>query len=625
MTISAQAKAFAIESIGIDPNGRSPDVAVLSDGRFVVVWQEKLSAPTDGFIDTDGAIFARIYNANGTASGDPIEVNQWLPGAQTAPHVVATPGGGFTVGFESTMNWGDTPTDADAFVVRFNAAGSFVPFDDTNPLYINSAFPYLDIDKDNPGSSDSGSFLVDAGNGYAALIREATDDNLKSVTLLGPDGNVVGQADAGTLFFQEIDSVARLSNGNVVIAGVYSGAVMVQMSDVTLGLAPEGIPGVYGPVDFFTLTSLPGAVDVKVTGLTPGSTAPGATQGGFVITALEPNGLNASSLVIESYSAWGAKQGGTAISIPISLNGTHPGYDVLALRDGTFVVAWTSKGTNGLDILASHFDSNGQTLGSSVVVQGDAASGDQIDPSLTQMADGKVMVVFTDLGSHAINGIVEPIHAVELTIKSSSGGYPATAEADVLNGTGGHDAIDGLAGDDTIHGLNGNDAVFGGDGYDKLYGDFGNDGLIGGNGNDFLYGGKGNDGLAGGAGVDLLKGGAGRDGLSGGLQADRLFGGAGVDRLDGGLGNDTLTGGGGADIFVFRNNGGTDVVTDFGANDYLRLDRALWAKGGDLSATQVLNQFAKVVGGDTVLTFADGESITLNGFHALVATDLQLI
>lgn len=615
MAISAQSKAFVIESIGIDPTSRNPEVAVLADGRFVVVWQEVLSSPVDGFADTDGAIFARIYNAGGTASSEVIQVNGWSPGLQDAPQVAATADGGFVVSFNSTLRWGDGPQDVDAFAQRFDASGTATLFND--------------IDPDVPGQTDTPSYLVDAGGGYVAFVRESADTTKASVTLVDGAGLVVGVAVAGAdLFsFDKISSVARLANGNVIIASEYRDVVSLHMTDSTLQDAPAGIPGLPGPVDFLTLTgvTLPGAVEVKVTSLSPGSFAPTAALGGFVVSALEPAGANGSTLMLETFSAWGTRQGATSISIAISLNGGRPGYDVLALKDGTFVVAWTTRTTNGVDVLAGHFDSNGAALGAAVVVQGNAPVGDQIDPSLALGANGKVLVAFTDLGSNPIGGVTEPLHVVALTIQSTSGGFPATAGADVLNGTGGHDGIDGLGGNDLINGLGGNDVLFGGDGNDRLIGDIGKDGLIGGNGADTLDGGDGADGLAGGAGADLLRGGAGRDALSGGQQADQLLGGADNDRLDGGGGNDTLTGNTGADLFVFRLDGGSDKVTDFADVDVLRLDRALWADAGDLTAAQVLAQFATVVAGDTVLNFANGETLTLTGFAALVAGDLQFI
>lgn len=621
MTISSQSKAFVIESLGISPAGRSPDVAVLADGRFVVVWQEVLSSPADGFTDTDGAIFARIYNANGTATGEAMQVNIWSPGLQVAPYVAATADGGFIVSFTSTTVWGDRPTDIDNFAVAFDSTGATRPFLDSagDPL------PYLDLDPDMPGAVESGSFMVDLGQGFVAFVQEASTITTQTrVNVMAPDGTLAGTVSVASLLaFDRVSDVARLANGNIVIAGESSGFVALRLSDDALTGAPDGIPGLTGAVDFVTMVSREDAHDVRITALKPGSFAPNGEGGGFVVSALQPAGNAGSTLVMESFTAWGSRIGTSSINIAISLNTDRPDYDVLAMDDGTFVVAWTTRSVNGIDILVGHYDSDGAALGASVVVQAAAAAGDQIGPKLSLMANGKVMVVYADLGENPINGVAEPLHAVTLTLSSTSGGFPASTGDDILNGTGGHDGIDGLAGNDLIRGLQGNDALYGAGGNDTLSGGFGNDGLIGGQGADSLLGGDGDDGLSGGNGADILRGDAGNDALSGGALGDKLFGGGGDDRLDGGTGNDVLNGGAGSDIFVFRDGGGVDRVTDFGASDLLRLDQGLWA--GTLTAIEVLTQFAAVVAGDTVLTFAGGEVITLQGFTALTAGDLQLI
>src|SRR5262249_12841105 len=67
-------------------------------------------------------------------------------------------------------------------------------------------------------------------------------------------------------------------------------------------------------------------------------------------------------------------------------------------------------------------------------------------------------------------------------------------------------------------------------------------------------GGAGNDTITGNDADNVLFGGAGNDTLSGGKGNDTLVGAAG---------NDTLTGGAGNDTFLFRDNFGADVVTDF--------------------------------------------------------------
>ena len=269
-------------------------------------------------------------------------------------------------------------------MVSCDAGGTLKPIFDAQ----GNLQQFRDIDPDNPGTVDSGSFLIDAGNGYIALVQEMdVSSGLTTIRLLGPDGTLVGSTDSAQLAnFDLVTSVTRLEGGNVLIAGEVDGIVMLRLSDGTLQRTPTGIPGVVGPVDFRTMLPIGGATDIKVTSLHPGTAAPNSTGGGFVLAALEPNGATASTLLLETFTAWGARTGSTSINIAISLNGVHPAYDVLALNDGTFVVSWTTKGVNGLDVLAGHFDSNGAALGPSIIVQGDAASGDQTDLSLTLTA-----------------------------------------------------------------------------------------------------------------------------------------------------------------------------------------------------------------------------------------------
>ena len=76
--------------------------------------------------------------------------------------------------------------------------------------------------------------------------------------------------------------------------------------------------------------------------------------------------------------------------------------------------------------------------------------------------------------------------------------------------------------------------------------------------------------------------------------ADTLIGGQGDDTLIGGLGNDTLTGGAGCDLFLFEAGDGSDVITDFGIDDTLRLD------GFDLS--------------EVTVTVADGMATVVAGY-----------
>ncbi|MFC4668505.1 calcium-binding protein [Seohaeicola nanhaiensis] len=109
--------------------------------------------------------------------------------------------------------------------------------------------------------------------------------------------------------------------------------------------------------------------------------------------------------------------------------------------------------------------------------------------------------------------------------------------------------INTQVGDGAAFNLTGNDKIYAGGGKDKIYAGDGNDTVLGGDGADVLNGGRGNDVLWGETGADVLVGGAGKD----------IF--------NGGTGNDRMTGGAAADKFVFYNNHGRDVITDFEATN----------------------------------------------------------
>ena len=184
---------------------------------------------------------------------------------------------------------------------------------------------------------------------------------------------------------------------------------------------------------------------------------------------------------------------------------------------------------------------------------------------------------------------------------------------DVLNGGTDNDVLRGNGGFDTLNGGTGNDVLEGGFNADLLSGDDGNDFLDGGFGPDRLFGGAGNDTLNGGAsGNDALNGGTGNDVLNGGTDNDVLRGNGGFDTLIGGTGNDILEGGFNADTFLFENNFGQDVITDF--------NQANTIEAIDLSAVSNITSFSDLINahifqngnGDAVI-FDGANSITLLG------------
>lgn len=185
-----------------------------------------------------------------------------------------------------------------------------------------------------------------------------------------------------------------------------------------------------------------------------------------------------------------------------------------------------------------------------------------------------------------------------------------------LGGGGGANFSTSLAGTD-------GDDVFSFDQAPFVIGQGGDDFILTGDGRTAGVGGDGNDVLALGGGDDIAHGDNGNDTLYGQAGNDILEGGNGDDVLNGGTGFDRLTGGAGSDVFEFdlpdlNANIGQNRITDFGADDFIRVD----TNGIPVFN---LNPFElSQVGGDAVAYFNGVEVAVLEGVNAASVSASQL-
>lgn len=322
----------------------------------------------------------------------------------------------------------------------------------------------------------------------------------------------------------------------------------------------------------------------------------------------------------------------------------------------------TLMGGAGID--TADYSASAETINIDLT-SGEGVGGDALGDSLSS-----IEVV---IGSAFYDVIVGSAAAETLVGNGGDDNLFGHGGADQLEGGTGDDYLVGdTAGDPT----GGSDSLLGGSGNDTLIGAEGADSLYGGDDNDLLYGGQGDTGgdlLDGGAGIDTadysfssgavnidlstgsgsggdaqgdtltgieivvgsgfadtlagstfgdsLFGGAGADSISGGAGNDVLDGGTGNDTLIGGAGNDTLSGGAGEDRFVLMDGGGADRISGFDLTrvNGFALDRldvsgmtdalgnpVYWA---DVTITDTVGDGS----GDAILTFPNGQSVTLQG------------
>jgi Ca2+-binding RTX toxin-like protein len=127
--------------------------------------------------------------------------------------------------------------------------------------------------------------------------------------------------------------------------------------------------------------------------------------------------------------------------------------------------------------------------------------------------------------------------------------------------------------------------------------------------------GVGTDGFT---GVNAVRGSNFADTIFGDGNANALEGRDGDDQLDGRGGADTLTGGNGADTFIYGDGSGADTIADFN-----RVQGDLI----DVSAVSAVASFADiqsrttVVGGNTVIDFGNGNTLTLTGVTSIQQSD----
>ncbi|UYV37544.1 Hint domain-containing protein [Rhodobacteraceae bacterium D3-12] len=214
--------------------------------------------------------------------------------------------------------------------------------------------------------------------------------------------------------------------------------------------------------------------------------------------------------------------------------------------------------------------------------------------------------------------------------------------SDSIYGETGDDYVSGGAGDDTVEGNEGSDTLYGGAGDDWLRGSYGDDALYGGTGADYLWGGFGDDTfhIENDFGNDTIEGeniaqveGDTLDlsAVTDDLTVDLTHGSPEIGTFSDGVSTaqfgeiETIILGSGTDTLVLGNGSGADVVSGFAAptlngdgtysgQDQLDVSTVMDWDRNPVDTDDVTVSDTNGDGtGDAVLTFPNGESLTLVG------------
>lgn len=352
-----------------------PSIAVLKDGGFVVSWS---SINQDG---SGSGIYAQRYDVLGIAQGNEFLVNTFTTNDQSNPSIVALEDGGFVVSWESDDQDGD---GTGIFGKRYDANGNILEWRKLDKL-INT-YTLGDQFSPNIATLKDGGYVI-------AWVSDAQDTSGSGIYAQRYDIDGLAQGsefrvNTFTIDSQEDPSVTALTNGGFVITwssreqdgsgfGIY--AQRYDSNGVTQGS------------EFLINTHtnehqwLPSIATLK--------------KGGFVATWTSSDG-DGTDVYAKLYDDNGIALVDEFL-VHTSATGNQGVQSIAAMEDGGFVVAWeSSKGIDGLlEIYARRFDATGIAQGNQFLVHSDSKwIGNKVLPSVASLKNGGFVVSWTSDG-----------------------------------------------------------------------------------------------------------------------------------------------------------------------------------------------------------------------------------
>jgi Ca2+-binding RTX toxin-like protein len=564
------------------PSGEvTPSIEAFPDGSYVAVWALGLAnfGP-----DTDGAVYARLFNADGTPKGPEFLVNSTMLRVQKAPQVTILNNGRFVVTWEDNSQDGTVGTQIRAQI--FNADGSV--FDrDGDGLKNEQDFVVNTI---AAGSQVSPTVTALSNGGFVVGYRspQGIDEDIMAQAF-DADGNKLGNevtVNLATANPQRDPVIAGLSGNRYVALWVDSGPADDPGAITTVRGRIMSADGTSGGAEFLVPSSRGSKQEISVTEL---------TNGKFIVSWTHFPGFDghggsdgsSSSIKAQIFNADGTLYRSEFLVNTPTMNFQKLS-SVTALPNGGFAIAYIDTSAGQSHVRVALFDQEGGRSLADILVGPPSGSTVGTKAVITTLGDGRLFVTWDENGTSRADDV------------SSIRGQIIDPRSTAVT-------LAGTAGNDDFYGTVYNDMLGGGEGADKLAGDLGNDTLAGGKGADELNGGRAGvaagadgtdfasyanaetgvvasllangsntgeaagdiyisiEGLIGSAHADQLSGDNNANTLSGGGGNDQLFGNDGADLLEGGEGEDALNGGVGADIL--KGGAGNDTYHVDNASD----------------------------------------------------------
>lgn len=363
-------------------------IAALSDGRFVVAWEDYSQTGDD---TSFYALRAQIFEANGSKAGGEFLVNTTTQFSQWQPAITALNDGRFVVAWTDTSKTGaDTSSDAVRAQI-FDANGSKVG----GEFLVNTTTRY---DQSVPS-------VATLSDGRVVFVWEddsRTGDDTWYIALRAQIFNANGSK-AGSEFL--VNTTTKDSQLYPTVTGLSDGRFVVAWTDYSESGGDTSFDAVRGQI--FNSNGIKAGSEFLVNTTTQGtqslqSISP-LTDGRFVVVWQDASqtGGDTSSWAIRAqiYDAHGNRSGSEFL-VNTTTQGTQSGPTVTTLDDGRFVVAWHDGSQSGADtsyfaIRSQIFDANGSKVGQEFLVNTSTFAG-QIEPTVTALRGDRFVIAWTD-------------------------------------------------------------------------------------------------------------------------------------------------------------------------------------------------------------------------------------
>lgn len=368
-----------------------PSITGLTNGGFVVTWQDGLAGSTSGSStlgDASGsAVKAQLYAADGSKVGGEFLVNTQTNGSQASPVVTGLSNGGFVVSWQDQNS---TSGDIKAQIYGANGApvgGEFL---------INSATANNQNTPAITGLPNGGFVVAWTNQGSVApdIKAQVYDANGAKV------GSEFLVNSASANFDQERASIVTLSNGDFVVTwnDFRTGNWEVRGQVFHPGASGATKVGSEFTVDTAYYNSR------MVAGVT------GLANGNFVISFEDTSG----EVRAQVFTAGGNKVG-SEFQVNTQTGGNQGFSSITALTGGGFVVTWSDEGTadgSGSGIKAQVYDAAGNKIGGEYIVNSQTNSY-QYYPTVSALANGGFVISWQDfsqtLGDKSSYGITAQV------------------------------------------------------------------------------------------------------------------------------------------------------------------------------------------------------------------------